>query len=69
MLGLSKLCAPARLYLMISIFALVIMIFLNVGSENLLSWKCIMSSTIRHTDFSCENRIYCILDLDFEFNL
>ena len=32
--GLRKLCEPAMFYLVLSIFALVIMVFQNIGNEN-----------------------------------
>lgn len=47
--GLYKLCTPAFLYLMISMFALVIMIFQNIGNKNVYcigSYTCDVSSTL-----------------------
>jgi hypothetical protein len=45
--GLKNLCAPAGLYLILSLIALVIMVFQNIGSENIYclgSYTCDVSS-------------------------
>jgi hypothetical protein len=45
--GLKNLCPPAALYLILSIIALVVMVFQNIGSENIFclgSYSCDVSS-------------------------
>jgi hypothetical protein len=45
--GLKNLCAPAGVYLILSLIALVIMVFQNIGSENIFclgTYTCDVSS-------------------------
>ena len=46
--GVYNLCTPAFLYLVISMFALVLMLFQNIGNKNIYcigSYTCDVSST------------------------
>jgi hypothetical protein len=45
--GLKNLCTPASVYLVLSVLALVIMVFQNIGSENIYclgTYECSVSS-------------------------